>query len=175
MSPVGHSLVGLTFATIAAQPNQSYRTRIGIAAAFIALASLPDWPLPNWGHDRYDISHSIFVNLGLVALTVGFWKANLRFRSRVSSRTFFFGIAAWLSHLLLDSFYNHGRGVAIFWPLSDGRLKFPIPWFSTLDLSQPIWGLHNMSVFAIELLAYSPLLVVALIARKRSLLASKQP
>jgi hypothetical protein len=30
----------------------------------------------------------------------------------------------------LDSLYNHGHGVAIFWPLSDVRLALPIPWFA---------------------------------------------
>jgi hypothetical protein len=41
-------------------------------AAFIALSLVPDYRIPNWGHDRYYISHSIFTNallmLGLVLL-----------------------------------------------------------------------------------------------------------
>ena len=46
----------------------------GIACAFVALANLPDWPLPNWGHDRHDISHSIFVNVGLIGLGMLFFR-----------------------------------------------------------------------------------------------------
>ncbi|MFK7817440.1 MAG: metal-dependent hydrolase [Planctomycetaceae bacterium] len=167
MSPVGHSLVGLTLATIAGEPKRSRRWKLVTAITFVALASLPDWPLPCWGHDRYDISHSIFVNVGLVTLFLTLWKWIPRINRSVPTRYIAFGITAWLSHLLLDSFYNHGRGVAIFWPFSDGRLKLPIPWFNTLDLSQPILGNHNLSVFVIEFVAYSPLWLVSIILIQR--------
>jgi len=74
------------------------------------------------------------------------------------------GIAAWLSHLLLDSFYNHGRGIAIYWPLSEGRFELSMPWFSTLHGS---WALddHTARVVAIELAFYSPLVLGALAFR----------
>ena len=77
------------------------------------------------------------------------------------SRFVALGTLAWLSHLLLDSFYNHGSGIPIFWPVSDASLSLPIPRFSTLDLKQAIFSNHNLSVFGIEFLAYSPLVVAA--------------
>ena len=73
------------------------------------------------------------------------------------------GSAAWLSHLLLDSFYNHGRGIAIYWPFSDGRLNFSMPWFNTLDLSQSAISQHNLTVYWIEFVAYLLVLIIAIV------------
>ena len=82
------------------------------------------------------------------------------------------GAGAWLSHLMLDSFYNHGHGVAIYWPFSNGRLNFSISWFDTLDVTQSIISRHNLSVYAIEFAAYLPVLLtgimVAAMTKRRS-------
>jgi membrane-bound metal-dependent hydrolase YbcI (DUF457 family) len=131
MSPVGHSLIGLSFAAVALPSVRGRNRQIGLAIAFVAIANLPDWPIPNWGHDRYDISHSFFVNLMLIVLAVSLWRAIPLFKSTIPFRCMLLGAGAWLSHLVLDSFYNHGQGIAIFWPFSDGRINFPIPWFNT--------------------------------------------
>ena len=166
MSPVGHSLVGLAFAALAYPKNGGMKWRIGLPVAFIALASLPDWPIPNWGHDRYDISHSIFVNVALISIVVALYNLTPRLRSKIPKQCLWLGFAAWLSHLLLDSFYNHGRGVAIYWPFSKERLNLAVPCFDTLDLSQSMFSTHNMSVYMTELVAYIPLLIVAIGFRK---------
>lgn len=166
MSPVGHSIVGLAFAAVALPRRVNRKWLIGLPIAFVALASLPDWPIPSWGHDRYDISHSIFVNISLIGLVVLLWCMVPMFRSLIHARCLCLGAAAWLSHLLLDSFYNHSRGVAICWPFSDARLNFPIPWFNTLDLSQSIASPHNLSVYIIEFMAYLPVLIMAVGFRK---------
>lgn len=166
MSPVGHSLVGLAFATVAMAPSRSVKWRVALAIVFVALANLPDWPIPRWGHDRYDISHSVFVNLTLIVLGLVFWAKVARFRSSIPFRCYLLGAGAWLSHLLLDSFYNHGHGVAICWPVSEARLNFSMPWFDTLELSESVISPHNLSVYAIEFLAYSPVLMITVLAVK---------
>jgi len=145
MSPVGHSLVGLAFSAVILPRIRPGKWRIGLPLCFIALANLPDWPLPNWGHDRYDISHSVYVNVLLIALVAVAWRSISRFRASVRPLCFFFGAGAWLSHLLLDSFYNHGNGIGIFWPFSNRQLNFAMPWFNTLDLSQSPISKHNLS------------------------------
>jgi hypothetical protein len=73
------------------------------------------------------------------------------------------GASAWLSHLLLDSFYNHGKGISIFWPFSKARLALPIPWFD-LGVGSPA---HIMHVFLIEFLSYFPWLVLAILFRRK--------
>ena len=166
MTPIGHSLLGLTFATFAlpldAKPTDRILRSGGIAFTFVALANLPDWPLPSWGHDKYYLSHSLFVNAGLICVVIA------AVRVFASKNWFgswrFLGLAAmaWLSHLLLDSFYNHGRGIAIFWPVSKSRLNLAMPWFANFDLSQPIFCSHNLAVFGIEFIAYAPILLAAI-------------
>jgi hypothetical protein len=174
MSPIGHSLVGLAFAAIALPVFHDYKWRLGLPILFVALANLPDWPIPNWGHGRYDISHSIFVNLALITLVLLLWRVVPRLNSSFSLRCVLLGAAAWLSHLVLDSFYNHGRGVAIYWPFSDGRLNLSMPWFSTVDLSQSALSQQNLSVYTIEFAAYLPVLIMAVLVGRKQRVKNKE-
>ncbi|MGQ0603716.1 MAG: metal-dependent hydrolase [Anaerolineales bacterium] len=170
MTQVGHSLMGLAVGVVCAPRQLSWRSRLGYGVVFAALANLPDLPVPNWGHDRYDISHSVFVNLLLIVvtwITLG-WRADLR-RSLGGWPVLLGGGLAWLSHLLLDSFYNHGMGVAIFWPFSEASLVLPIPWFSVVP-SPPPFTLAHLQEFVAEFVSYSPLVLIALALRRAGLL-----
>ena len=112
--------------------------------------------------DRYDISHSVFVNVGLIGLVVVLAKVFAKGSWFCRSRFLMLAAMAWLSHLLLDTFYNHGQGIGLFWPISNQRLSLAMPWFDNWDLSQPVSSSHNLSVFGIEFLAYFPILLGAL-------------
>jgi membrane-bound metal-dependent hydrolase YbcI (DUF457 family) len=71
----------------------------------------------------------------------------------------------WLSHLLLDSFYNHGYGVAIFWPFSTARLALPMPWFSVV--TEPMYfAAEGFREYLAEFVFYSLFLVTALITKR---------
>ena len=177
MTPIGHSMMGLALAAFAlpveSKPTDRILRTSGIAFAFVALANLPDWPLPGWGHDQYHVSHSLFVNGGLILIAIAAVRILARKTWYGSWR--FLGLAAmaWLSHLLLDSFYNHGRGIVILWPISSGRLKFPIPWFENFDLSQSVFSQFNLTVFGIEFVSYTPILLAAILVSYR--LRSRRP
>jgi membrane-bound metal-dependent hydrolase YbcI (DUF457 family) len=167
MTPVGHSLFGASLAVAAMPRGASRRRRLAMLVSFAALANIPDLRLPMWGHERYDISHSIFVNAGLIALLAVTLVFLPRARRAVGGTAVIIcGAAAWLSHLLLDSFYNHGKGVAILWPFSKGRLALPISWFDNLHLPLPHFGWHTARVMGIELLAYGTLFVLVCLARR---------
>jgi membrane-bound metal-dependent hydrolase YbcI (DUF457 family) len=75
------------------------------------------------------------------------------------------GTAAWLSHLLLDSFYSHGKGVRIFWPLSLDALNLPMPWFDVLQVGIPPHV--ALRIFAVEFAFYGSLLGLCLLWRAR--------
>ena len=167
MSPVGHSLTGLSLAVLAIPSGATLRVRLLLPVVFVALANLPDWPIPGWGHDRYDISHSLFVNLALVTAVWVLWGMT-RLKQKLSGRLVALGLTAWLSHILLDSFYGHGYGIAIFWPFSEGRLSLPINIFNTIDQDLPLSSVRNLRVYGIELLAYTPLLLFACLIRYRT-------
>jgi hypothetical protein len=156
MTSIGHTLTGLSIAVAGMPRGLDRRRRFALLALCGTAANAPDFPLPGWGHHMYHISHSLFVT---VALLVGlaWWlrrRPDLRRRAAGWRGLTLVGVA-WMSHLLLDSFYNHGEGIGIFWPVSDAHLVLPIPWFETL---RPPWrGVHNLRVFGVELLAYGAL------------------
>jgi membrane-bound metal-dependent hydrolase YbcI (DUF457 family) len=133
-----------------------------ISLVIMLIATIPDWPFKNWGHDRYYFSHSLFVTLLLIFLIVVVLIISRKLRIEIGNWAVMIGGSfAWLSHLLLDSFYNHGKGIAIYWPVSKARLALPVPWFDVGVGSTA----HIMHVFLIEFICYFPLLLLALLIR----------
>jgi membrane-bound metal-dependent hydrolase YbcI (DUF457 family) len=171
MTQVGHTLTGITVGVLCLPKSHSPRGRAAHLILFGLVASIPDFGLPAWGHERYDISHSLFVNsfiILLLALCLALWDKP---RHRIGGwGVVLGGSLAWLSHLLLDSFYNHGHGVAIFWPFSDAHLALPIPWFSVVYKSPPPLTLETARIYAIELACYGILLLIAVGVRRSGLL-----
>lgn len=169
MTIVGHSLVGATLAILFTPTSRSNRQKAMVMGVFIFAAYIPDLPLPGWGHWQYHISHSVFVNLVLMLAMVMIlcW---LKYSKHIGSYGVIIGLTiAWLSHFVLDSFYNHRQGVGIFWPFSTNTLALPMPWFSTLQSTPSILSFHNLKVFVIEFLFYLPILLIVYFTRKHFL------
>jgi LexA-binding, inner membrane-associated putative hydrolase len=168
MTQVGHALTGTAIAVLCLPKHTSRRYQSIHFAAFMALALVPDFRLPNWGHDKYYISHSLFMNL-LLIFGVLIWLALFKnVRAKIGGWVVIAcGAAAWLSHLLLDSFYNHGKGVAILWPFSKGRLILPIPWLSVVKTLPPPITTELVRILVIEFVTFSPLVLMAILIRYR--------
>ncbi len=164
MTTVGHSLAGLSIAALTLPKGRSLLWYLLVGHLFIFFANVPDFPLPGWGHASYQVSHSIFVTM-LLASTLGLLMFIPGFNSRVGFRVLVLWSLTWLSHMVLDSMYNHGLGIGVFWPFSDAHLVLPVPWFETL--SWPPVTEHNRNVFATELAFYGTLLIVCLLLRRR--------
>ncbi len=169
MTQVGHALTGTAIAVICLPKHTSGPYKFLHFAAFVALALVPDFRLPNWGHDKYYISHSLFINLlfifGFVILLALFKNIRAKIGGWVVITC---GAIAWLSHLLLDSFYNHGKGVAIFWPFSKGRLILPIPWLSVVKPLPPPITTELIKILLIEFVTFSPLVFLAILIRNQT-------
>ncbi len=174
MTFVGHALTGLAIGAAVLPGGMSRRRMVLGMAVFMLLADVPDFSLPRWGHSDYRVSHSIFVNGGLIAIVIlalgllRMWKD-----LRIPKRVIVGGAAAWCSHLLLDSMYNHGFGIRIYWPFSDQSLVLPVPWFSTVESSWAPMNAHTLRVLAIELACYLPVLAAVVIVRRVVLLRSR--
>lgn len=165
MTPVGHTLTGLALGYAFLPSDISKSRRASWLACSAIFANAPDLPLPFWGHDRYDISHSIFTTAIAVSLCVLLaWLVSAPNR-KVDKKLILVCTVAWFSHLLLDTFYNHGQGLAVFWPISERRIALPIQWFSTMRVEHLI-SMHNLKVFAIEGGVYGVLLLTAVTMKK---------
>ena len=163
MTPVGHTLTGLAIGILATPREWPARRQVAALPAFALLANAPDFPIPYWGHHRYLISHSVFSTCVGVVLLAGI--VRLYAGGRIPWHLYVGEALAWYSHLLLDSFYNHGRGIRVYWPFGDGRWRLPIPWFSIMQ-REPLFGRHNRRVWLIEAVAYGTLLTVTLVASR---------
>ena len=158
MTGAGHCLTGMSIGVLSLPPRWSTGARLLGMLVFGALAYVPDIKL----FSRYDVRHSLLVNASMMivpVLALTLWRC---LRERVGGwRTICGGCSAWLSHLLLDSFYNHGLGVKVGWPFGPLRLNFAIPFFAS---SRPEEGLslHNLRVVSVELAFYGVLLVLCL-------------
>jgi len=167
MTFIGHTLTGLTVGAAVLPGGMSRRRTIVSMAIFALLADVPDFPLPGWGHYDYRFSHSIFVNVALMVIVLAGLGLLRKWKDvRIPRRLIGAGAMAWCSHLLLDSMYNHGLGIAIFWPVSRESLVLPVPWFSVLESSPPPLNAHTLRVLAVELAFFVPLLAAVLVARR---------
>ena len=166
MTPVGHCIAGATLGLLAA-PREASRLRVTLTVAGCALiADIPDIEIPLWGHSKYYFSHSLFSNLMMICVVALMLVLSKRLREWVGSHTVVLGgLAAWLSHFVLDSFYNTGYGVAIYWPFNSAKLALPLPWFSTLGTPFPNLSWHNLKVMGIEFLFYGTLFAGAALLR----------
>ena len=166
MTTLGHSLTGIAALTFCLPLRLGWLGRLLALIGFIALASLPDWPLPFWGHRQLAVSHSLWVNLALCALLAAlFWKP----MPAKSGRTRLLACAAiaWLSHLLLDTLYGDLPGVAIYWPFSDALASLPLPWLKTLAQVPPPFDSAVIRVLLLETLTFAPLVVLGLWLRTK--------
>jgi len=175
MTFVGHVLTGAAIGMVAMPdyPRKSQKT-IHLLV-FALLATVPDWPFKNWGHELYYFSHSIFINLLFIGLgwvilfiTPRLWKKySLDSETwQVSWQLMLGGSLAWLSHLLLDTFYNHGKGLMMFWPVSDARLALPVPWLAVASRPFLPVSAGNVRIFLLEFLTFLPLVILANLIHK---------
>jgi membrane-bound metal-dependent hydrolase YbcI (DUF457 family) len=166
MTSVGHCLTGLSLAALVVPRSWERREKVRAFAALTLVASVPDLPLPFWGHFSYRVSHSLFVNLALVAVVVALLMHSRAWRSKAGGRWIVAGgAAAWLSHLLLDSFYSHGRGIRIFWPFSDEALSLPVSWLHVLQ-PESLFNVATLRIFATEAVFYGTILGACLVWRR---------
>lgn len=162
MTPIGHTLTGLAIGYAAIPRDVPTRQKVYCLAVFALLASLPDLPLPFWGGNRFDISHSIVTcTAGVVVVgSLLLWKFKGRFP--FTPTMILAGALCWYSHLVLDAMYSWGLGMPIAWPFGTVRLNLAVPWLHLSDKVN-VFSMHNVWVGIYEILTFGPLLLVAVL------------
>ena len=61
MTTIGHSLSGLSIAVLTLPRGRSLLWYVVAGHLFVFFANIPDYPFPGWGHEAYQVSHSIFL------------------------------------------------------------------------------------------------------------------
>ena len=108
------------------------------------------------------VSHSLAAAalLGLVAASMA---PALR-SSRAAA--FFFVCVSAASHGLADMLTNGGKGVALFWPVSDARLFWPVTPVQVSPIGAAFFSAEGFSVLASELIwMILPLVLIAILVR----------
>lgn len=166
MTSLGHTLVGVSIGMLCMPAMEKARHRIIFMVGMIAIASLPDWPIPGWGHYRLDISHSIIVNgAAMLGIVVGLRRlAGPTFRQY--RKVVVGAMTAWMSHFVLDAFYADSS-LAIFWPLNNASVTVPIPWLKTMPHAPPPFDRQILQIFMFEALTFLPLLFLVAALRMR--------
>ena len=91
-----------------------------------------------------------------------------------AARTALITLVVVASHSLLDTLTDGGLGCALLWPFSDERFFAPWTPLPVAPIGRAFFSGEGLRVAAVELLAFSPLLVYALwpaMARDRSVTA----
>lgn len=168
MTHVGHTLTGIAIGATCLPEGKSAKWKTIHLVVFALLANVPDFRFQYWGHHRYFISHSLFVNLSLILFILAAFISIKPLTAKVGGwQVVLGGVFAWLSHLLLDTFYNHGQGLPMFWPFSDASLALPIPLFSVVKTPPPPLTTETLQIYTIEFFFYGAVLLLVLGLKRR--------
>jgi hypothetical protein len=167
MTPVGHVLTGISIGVVSMPKRIKTPWKIVYFIAFSTLSLAPDFHIKYWGHHRYYISHSIFTNMLAILILILLLSRGKNMITKLGGwKVVIGGVLSWLSHLLLDTFYNHGKGLLMFWPFSEARLALPIPWFSVVQASPPPFTEETVRILLIELASYGALLLFVIVLKR---------
>ncbi|MEL7316457.1 MAG: metal-dependent hydrolase [Cyanobacteria bacterium J06559_3] len=152
-SPIAHSITGYAIAKIFSSQTACFkpvRMVVFLGAIFIANVADIDFTFQFLTHASLHRgpTHSIAA-LIVVALLLGWLSAALK-RSLIIPTL---GLAGCIygSHLVLDFFTAGGSGLQLFWPISDGFWRSPLPLFPAVHHSRGLFDVSHLFFIAYEL------------------------
>ena len=177
-SPYAHVIAGGILAmpflknkTTMRQHREDIATLMGFSLA-ADLDVLPALLMQDIQAYHNQISHSILFGIGASLAYAG-----LRYllpNPKPFGRIFSLGAIAYGLHILMDAF-THGRGVMLFWPISQTRFQPPFVIFYGLRHSEGWFSYHHLITLATESITMLPLLALGwLIVKKADTTYSKK-
>lgn len=132
-SPLTHFAAGLAVPHFAARRGESVRRRWKLTALCLFFSFAPDLDVivgvarGDMGAYHNQITHSLFFGLAACLLVLPLLKWAYREISTI--RLFALSYGCYALHLILD-WMTYGRGVKLFWPITDARFSSPwIPFY----------------------------------------------
>ncbi len=170
-SPYAHTVAGVILATPWLQNKQIALKHKEDIATILGFSLAPDLDvipgfitndLPSY-HNQF--SHSILFGISICLIYAGF--RLLLPAPKSFMRTAIIAASAYGLHLLMDLF-TYGRGLKLFWPITNQRFHPPFLLFYGVRHSEGWFSYHHWITIATESLTMLPLLAVAwLFARQR--------
>jgi len=170
-SPIAHAVTGYCLARLwprfeTSGPRLPARWSCLGLGIFAAIAADVDFvPKLVAGLDTHrGITHSMgFAIACSIVLAVIFGR-----RSRRACRAVcLLSATSYLSHLLLDLLTTGGRGIPVFWPLSEALVQFSVTPFPQVHHSEGLWYAGHIPVLIFES-AYSLVLLGLIYGSRRS-------
>jgi hypothetical protein len=168
MTPVGHILTGVAIGVACMPEDKPKKWKAVFLGIFGVIANFPDFQLSYAEHRvYYTPSHSLVVNAVLILMLIAWLYLLKDLREKMGGwKVIIGGSLAWLSHLLLDTFYSNGDGLALFWPFSYKHISLPIPWFKSVRDVPPPFTTDTIHILLVEGAVYGTLLVIVILLRK---------
>lgn len=181
-SPIGHSLVGLCGAVIAARCCPAIgRSPVTLTAAAVVLANIPDVDVipgllmhSHPGLYHHQATHSLLAVLFVFFVAWVFFQR----RSGMGWQGGIWASGIYLSHVLMDALVADPTppyGVQLLWPFSSSYFMSPVPVFASFDYYDPVSGilkslfsLGNVWTISLEILLLSPFVLFSWYFAKQS-------
>jgi membrane-bound metal-dependent hydrolase YbcI (DUF457 family) len=166
-TPVGHYLVGLSIAALAARSPAERRRAPWWALIACApdLDALPGLAVGDLSRFHHGASHSL-VAAGVAAAAVTAFAA---YRRRATVGVPVLAFALYVSHSVLDGFTSDFAapvGVPLLWPFSPATFQAPWPLLPNVQHTQaPVVSMHNALLMVREGLIFTPLVGLVLAIR----------
>lgn len=146
---------------------------LGFLIVVIAFSLPPDmdailgiW-LNDFGRFHNNWSHSLFFGL-IVSTTIGALASCKKKRNFLA--WFSIALLCYEMHVIMD-FFTVGRGVKLFWPLSQARYESPIKFFYGLHWSDGPVSLRHVLTFATEIgLILAVIGIVAFLKKRKQII-----
>ena len=174
-SPIAHVAAGYLIWKSGGESLTPKGGRFSSLAAISALAflsllpdadAIPGLLFHDLGRFHNHFSHSFFA--GLVTSLILMLAAKALGRPQ-PARWLTYGLICYWIHLAMD-FMTFGRGVMLFWPLSNSRFSSPVKLFSGLHWSEGLWSVRHLETILTEVLLVLSAFLLFAALRKGGLL-----
>lgn len=157
-SPIAHAVAGYAIYKLFARRHiKGSSVKFGplpiLLGIAVLLSFLPDFDLiPGFLLGDYDQFHNSYSNSLFTGIVVALMISLILFRRSPAGFRFWFlfALLAYVLHVIMD-YFGAGRGVMLFWPITDERFISPVKLFYGLHRSDGFFSIRHVWTFLTEM------------------------